>query len=464
MKKIRRTAFAVLFSFFVFTELSVAQAAPAPETLTLAQIVSTSLRHYPSVRISQAEVRRAAAQITNARTAYLPKLDVIAGVNRGSRNVVLGLLLPSQVIAPISGTQLGTNSLDSAWGSTAGVLVSWEPFDFGLRAANVNVAEASRARAEAGVIRTTLELSTLSADTALTLLAAEQTEIAAQAAVDRAADLERITDALVRAELRPGAESSLARAEYAAAEAQLIRARQAVGQARAALAALLGDHAEQISIARERLLTLPGPPPSEQDLAANPLIREQDAAVTEVRARLRAIDRSYFPRFSVQGTSYGRGTGALRNGTLLGGANGLAPSVQNWAVGITVDFSALDLPSIHARHNEESARLEAEQAREQQEKIDLQSKRDQALVAYQGARDLAQTTPAAIEAARAAMQQSRARYQSGLGSELEVADAQRDLAQAEIDDSLARLGVWRARLAVYAVNGDIDPLLTEASQ
>ena len=46
---------------------------------------------------------------------------------------------------------------------------------------------------------------------------------------------------------------------------------------------------------------------------------------------------------------------------------------------------------------------------------------------------------------------------------LEVADVQRRLTQAEIDDSLARLGIWRARLAVFAAEGDITPLLTEAS-
>jgi outer membrane protein TolC len=82
----------------------------------------------------------------------------------------------------------------------------------------------------------------------------------------------------------------------------------------------------------------------------------------------------------------------------------------------------------------------------------------------QGAREIARTTPVAIEAARAAVEQARARYQSGLGTALEVADAQRRLAQAEIDDSLARLNIWRARLAMSAAEGDLGPLLTEASQ
>src|SRR5829696_7378479 len=154
---------------------------PQTEMLTVEQAVAAAVKKYPSVRVSTAQVNAAIAGIRLARTAYLPRFDATAGVNRATRNNVLGLLLPSQVIAPISGPVLGTNGLGSAWGSTVGLLVSWEPFDFGLRQANVTVAEAGRARAEASVRRTRLDVATIAADSVLTLIAAEQTVIAAQA-------------------------------------------------------------------------------------------------------------------------------------------------------------------------------------------------------------------------------------------------------------------------------------------
>jgi hypothetical protein len=40
-----------------------------------------------------------------------------------------------------------------------------------------------------------------------------------------------------------------------------------------------------------------------------------------------------------------------------------------------------------------------------------------------------------------------------------VAEAQRLLVQAETEDALARLGVWRALLAAAAVTGDLEPFL-----
>lgn len=96
----------------------------------------------------------AAARVQLARTAYLPKVDALAQVNRATRNNVFGLFLPLSVIPAISGPVIGTNNLGSVWGSALRVLVSWEPIDFGLRRANVAVASAARAQSEAAVKRT----------------------------------------------------------------------------------------------------------------------------------------------------------------------------------------------------------------------------------------------------------------------------------------------------------------------
>jgi outer membrane protein len=438
-----------------------AQTTPA---LTIEQAVQNAVSRYPALRISEAQVRSAAAGIDLARTAYLPEVSGVAGVNRATRNNVFGALLPTQILAPISGPVLGTNTLGSAWGSTVGVLATWEPFDFGLRHANIAVAEAERARAEAAVGRTRLEVATMVADTVLTIVAAEQTVTASQAAVTRASELHRITNALVNAELRPGAELSLARAEQAAAQAQLIRARQATREAKASLAALLGVDAASLEVARGSLLRQPAPPTLEGTVTANPLALEQTAAIGESEARLRALDKTWFPRFAFQGTTYARGTGALPDGRLLGGANGLGPNIQNWALGFTATFPIFDYAAIRARRTAEQARLDAERGRYDQVLTDLRARRNRAIAAYEGAVEVAGTTPVAVQAANTAVEQARARYQSGLGTALEMADAQRRLAQAEIDDSLARLGIWRARLAVFAAEGDISPLLAEASR
>lgn len=455
---------ALVFAALAFAACLRGQQATVP-VLTLQQAVESALKNYPAIRVSQEEVNAAAAGIQLARTAYLPRIDLLAQVNRATRNNVFGVVLPQSVIPSMSGPVLGTDNLGTAWGSMVGTLVTWEPFDFGLRHASVAAATAARTRQEATLKRTQFDVSVAAADAFVTLIAAQETVRAAQAGVDRAAVLARTIGALVNAELRPGADASRAQAELAAAQTQLIQAQQAVDVARANVSQFVGTDPLQISASAPKLLQLPAERPvAPLDPAINPLSVEQSSAVDQLKAQLRTLERSYFPRFALQGAAYARGTGAETNGTNLGGLNGLAPNYQNYALGLTVTFPAFDLPSIRAREAGQSATIRAEAARYQQIAVELKARWNGAVATLAGARRVAANTPVQVSAARAATDQATARYQSGLGNIDEVAEAQRLLAQSEIDDALARLSVWRALLGVATAAGDLQPFLAEASQ
>jgi outer membrane protein TolC len=441
-------------------------AAPAqPPALTPSQAVEAALKNYPAIRVSQEQIQAAAAGITLARTAYLPRIDAAAQANRATRNNVFGLLLPQSVFPSISGPVLGSNNSGTVWGSALGALVSWEPFDFGLRRANVAAADAARAQSEAALNRTRFDIALAAADAYLTLAAAQDTVRAAQAGVDRAESVARTITALTGAQLRPGADQSRAEAETAAARTQLIQAQSAVDVARATLAQFTGGDPAQISIAAPGLLRMPLQPAlSPLDPAANPRMLEQTAAVDQARAQLKSIERSYFPRFYAQASVYARGTGADLNGDRLGNVNGLAPTVANAALGFSVTFPIFDLPAIRARQAAQSADIRAQAARADLIAVELRAQWSRATAAYDGARRVAANTPIQIRAARDASLQATARYQSGLGNIDAVAEAHRLLTQAEIDDALARLSVWRALLNISAATGNLTPFLTEVSQ
>jgi outer membrane protein TolC len=433
--------------------------------LTMAQAVDGALKNYPAIQVSQEQINAAAAGIRLARTAYLPRIDATAQINRATRNNVFGLLLPQSVIPSMSGPVIGSNNFGTAWGSAIGALVTWEPFDFGLRQAGVAAAEASRTQQEASLKRTRYDIAVATADAFLTLAAAQETVRSAQAGVDRAGTVLKTVRALVEAELRPGADAARAEAEAAAARTQLVQAQQATGVARANLSRFVGLDPAQISIAMARLLD----PPAEQnaaapDTAANPLVVEQNAVVEQARAQLRALERSYFPRFSLQGAAYARGTGAETNGMILGGFSGLAPSVQDYAVGFSVTFPVMDKPALEAREAVQSANMRAQAARGRQMVTDLRAQWNAAVANLQGARQVAANVPVQMAAARAAAQQAAARYQAGLGNIDEVAEAQRLVSQAEIDDALARLGVWRGLLGLAIAAGDIQPFVAEVGE
>src|SRR5438477_204280 len=116
---------------------------PSGGPLTLNDAIQLALKNYPAIQESRARAQAAEEGIGVARTAYLPRLDMIWQENRATTNNVFGLLLPQSVVPSMSGPVLGTRSLgDSVWGSAAGVLLSWEAVDFGQRRAGVDVARA----------------------------------------------------------------------------------------------------------------------------------------------------------------------------------------------------------------------------------------------------------------------------------------------------------------------------------
>jgi hypothetical protein len=82
------------------------------------------------------------------------------------------------------------------------------------------------------------------------------------------------------------------------------------------------------------------------------------------------------------------------------------------------------------------------------------------LDAPRAARAVAANTPVQLAAARQSEAQARARYQAGLASIIEVADTQSLLAQAEFQDEIARVDVWRALLAEAVAQGTLMPFLS----
>jgi outer membrane protein len=442
-----------------------ATAAVSPD-LTIVQVVQDAEQNYPAIHVSEEDLNAAVANIQLARTAYLPRLDGIVQINRATRNNVFGTLFPQNTLPSTSGPVIGTNNAGSVWGSATGLLINWQPFDFGLRNAKVEAAAAARDRANASVQRSQLEVSSAAADAFLTVLAARQTQNSAQVAVDNWEILRKSIHALTAAELRPGADESRIEAEKAAANTQLALATEAVEMGEATLAKFLSkpdDITKPLNSAR----LLGNVPMEVEDDGAfhperTPAMQEQHAVVSQSASELRATDRSWVPQFNLEAAGYGRGTGAETDGQRLGGANGLAPTVGNYAVGLNVTFGFLDFASIHAREASQAAMLKAEESRETLVGRQLQEQFTQARAALRATRSVAKNTPIQVEAARTALAQATARYKAGLTSIDDVAQTQRLVVQAEMDDSIARLNVWRALLQLESVRGDLQPFLQAA--
>jgi outer membrane protein TolC len=427
--------------------------------LTLADAVERARQNYPAIRESRARAEAAHESVGVARTAYLPRLDVMWQANRATRNNVFGLLLPQGVVPPISGPVLGTSSYDAVWGTAAGLLLSWQAVDFGQRRATVDVARAQASFGTARTALTELDSMTAAADAFLGVLASEATVRAARANVDRLQVFAVSVRTLVRNQLRPGADESRAEAELAIARNQLSQAAQTEAIARASLADAIGGAGTVFMLDAGALAQVPDlPAMGPTAVESHPAARAESAAIEAAQARERALDRAYVPRLDLQFAFAGRGSGAEAPGQPPRG-DGLGLQVPNWAVGATVTFPVLDVLTLNARKRVEAQNELAERARYDQTVQQLTTDHARAQALMTAAAEIARNTPIELTAARAAESRARARYSSGLANVTEVAEAQRLLAQAEADDAVARLGAWRAVLAAARAKGELTPFL-----
>ncbi len=461
----RRSSFALLCalgSVLIAPLPMFAQAtgAASPATLTLDEVIATAEANYPAIKAAQSQQRAAQNAIGVAKTAYLPRTDILWQIDRATANNILGLMLPQATVPSVTGTVLPADATRSAWNSTGGALVSWQPFDFGARGAKVEVARQGSEAAKQASILTQLQVSASAGSAFFDLAAAEQLVTVAEANVQRYESFAKVVHVLVDNTLRPGADASQADAQLALARNQLIQVDTQVAIKRAALAAYLQTKQGLPEVDGSALLA--APPTTDLSgltVASHPAVLEEHALNLQQEAQKRFLDRSYVPVFSTSGVVFGRGAGTSTTGTFPGGTAGLAPDTLNWAAGVQVTFSAFDFFNLRDQRRVQQENIYAGHARLDQAVSDVTTAVEQAQATLAGAHKLAANTPIELTAAQASEQQQQVRYRSGLATVVDVSAAEGVLAQAEADDAIARLGVWRAELGIAVAQGDLQPFL-----
>jgi len=434
--------------------------APAGRGLTLDQAIDYALAHYPAVRAALEQVSVARSGVALARTSYLPQLDPVYQANRATQNQVSGIFLPSPIAPSIEGP-VQPYSATSFWNTQAGAFLSWEPFDFGLRRASVNQARSVERKSAADVELTRLGVASATGGYFLNAISAEQAVKSAQANVERWEVFDRTVRVLVEQELRPGADASRADAELAAARTQLFQAQAVERQAQALLASLVGTPPAEMQVDAGVLLASPpagslhATPP-----AAHPLARDQQASVDELRAQQHVLERTDYPRLFLASEAFARGSGVNPDGTAAGGLVGLGLARGNWVAGISVVFpNPFEFSALRDQKRMAQARERSQEAKYQQTLEDLTGQAAAAQAVLDSAGQVANNTPIELAAARQAETQARTRYQAGLTNLVEVADAEGLLAQAERDDAVARINVWRGLFDLAIAQGSLEPFL-----
>ena len=435
--------------------------------MTLKEAVDYAEQNYPNILKSRAQVDAAQQGVHLQKlNEYLPDALFQFQEIMASHNKLDEVFFGSPVFAGITGPAFPNVNFQPMFSSGAGASIDWAPIDFGLHRARIDMSKAQYKQSQMQYGSTQLDVGLSTAGAFLDTVVAYEQVKAAQQNMLSFKQFSDVVHAQVGADLKPGADASLADAQYANARNDLIRANLAKDIAVANLANTLGIGGQPVLINEAGIVDVGEPAQIQQaqPIFDNvPILKAAGAALQVQIAQKKILDKEYFPvfhfmgGFNVRGAGLsnidGRPTGAQGHGTL--------PAVPNYTAAVIINWNFLDIYRIRAQKKVQIQRISEQQ---QEYSLILQSLRTQDVQSrarVKAALALAENMPIQTEAARVAVNQSEARYKTGLGSIAQVAEANQTLANSRVQEAMAKVGVWRALLAVASVHGDLKPFLAE---
>ena len=411
----------------LFSAVLAVSAAAQPETVPLDRALEIAREQSVAVLRAQAEIARARAATAAVEARRWPTLDLNAG---GGQRYGLAF---DQTAGAL--TQSTTESVDLGLG--AGYTV----YDGGARVADQRAAQAGLRAAQADRERAAQQATAAVVEGYRAVAQAHARRAVAEEALD--AERELLAAVRVRVEVgeRAASEVALQQERVAAAEGDVLAARQDRRLAQARLVRVLGlDPTAEHTFPVPDPAAAPDPAPAgvlvERALASRADLRAADATVAAAQAQRRAARAGRRPSVSVGafvGTSYSSGAGTAITGQFgdnRAGSLRLSVSLPVWDGGRTAaQVRRAEAQSLAAEVAAEDARRAAA--------LDVVERR----LALDAVRTRAEVVQARVAAARTALDAEQARYLSGEAALQDVAALRTRLVEAETE---------RARLAVEA--------------
>lgn len=439
--------------------------------LTIREAVGVSLRNFPIISNKLYKLRAAKANVTLAKTQYLPNLNVDfqeSGVTPNRiASVVMNNVSGFDTVPVDSGPPATKFNFTPICNSLQGLNLNWLVVDFGLRHANDQFAYADARIAKADLNLTKLDVAFDAADSFLTAVATKQIIRAAQANLDHMEAANLRTKVLVSKGLRPGIEAANWDFEVSRAKITLIKAQKEARLALIDLAERMGIANQDIDVVSEPLIHPPiemeGQQMGKFDLKSHPYVLLKAAEIERWKAKIKLLDVAYRPHLWLNSSVWGRGSGENSVNPLRSVAGGFLPQTFDYMVGGSLSFPVMEIFPLRAQKkiaysHQMAARADFDLAIQILERKDARAR-----VLLAEARRVAKETPMLVDAAKVREIKELKRYSTGLTNMVTVAEAEKALAQAQVEDALAQLEVWRSILALSYAQGDLRTFLNLVS-
>ena len=439
-------------------------------SVTLVGAIEYANQNYPAIKKSLAQVQLSKDAVKLQKlNEYLPDSLLQYQLLVSTHNKITEMFYGSPVFPADPGPGHNAVSGRPYASSGVGASVDWAPIDFGLHKARIQYAKTQYQQAQADYDVTKLDVEIASASAFLDAVQAAEEVRAMQENVDSFNQFYTVVHAQVSTDLKPGADQSLASAQLANAQNQLLRAQLSQELALASLANAIGLGGQAVTIEARGIAANSEPKlvqKSSPVFENVPIIKASQALMMTAMAQRKVLNKEYAPVFHFLGGGSFRGAGEniTATGSQSQGASGVFPSVPNYQVALIANWNFLDWFRIRQEKRVQDQRIVAQQEALNLVLQNIKTEDVKSRAQIRTAVALAANMPVQVEAADLAFRQAQARYKAGLGSVAQVAEANTVLAQSRMQEAIARLGVWRAMLQVAAVHGDMRPFMAEADR
>ena len=326
--------------FILISLLSSASVFSQKQFLSLSDLNDSADRYLPRLLEKKALVNSAAASVTEARHQFLPAVRFNDQVNIGSDNSIAGSYFPFGIVPSTSSGVRESNDYQAASGNLAILYGEYDLIDFGYRNSRIDYAKSGQDLSQSDLQREMYLLHGRICKAYFNLMISEARMNIEKETVKRYDTVFSIINALTTSGIKPGSDSSLAKAELSKSRITYNQLNEQSSNYREDISYLTGVPIEKIQPdtvmmligKRKNVLNVPA------DTTANPLIDYYASLSKVYSANERLISKSYLPKIYLTAASWARGSSIAYNDHYQSIDNGFGYQRFNYLAGLSFQY------------------------------------------------------------------------------------------------------------------------------
>ncbi|MDP4213051.1 MAG: TolC family protein [Bacteroidota bacterium] len=429
---------------------------------SLRQLVDSAQHYYPQLLQKQALLNSAEAAVTDAKHLFLPTLKVNEQIGLGTDNSIPGSYITYGIIpSASSGVRKGNNS-QSATENIAILAAQYDLIDFGYRHAFIESAKSFVNLFQADRERELYNLKIQASQLYFNLLKNQFRLLVNKQNVARYEEIFKVIKALTQSGIKPGSDSSLAKAELSKSRIIYNQTLGQISQVKEQLSFLSGIPAQnlQIDTATETFMRIRSDINSQtEDSIHNPFLDYYESQKNTFLAQEKLISKAYLPKIVLTANTWARGSSITYDDQYKALSEGLGYQRYNYLAGVSFQYDLFNGIHKHDKLRVYQFQTTASDLALQQEKLSLHSASLQAASAIQTAETNLLELPVQLSAARSVYDQELAQYKAGIINLVDLTNAAFVLDRSQ-NDFIETLADWYlAQLDKAWSGGTIDQFI-----